>query len=90
MGPQKLINKHAKLVLSGLKLEKKCSKVQFSSSAFYLPQKPKNLNFFSNVFDAVIQPNICKRSSMKICCTNFPFLAYCEAYKTGICIQIPI
>ena len=63
MGPQKLINKHAKMVL---KFEKKCTKVQFSREV----KKKKQMDFFnfsfSNGFDVVMEPNICKHSSVYI------------------------
>ena len=66
MGPQKLINKQTKMVLGGLKFEKKCTKVQFSREV----KKKKQMDFFnfsfSNGFDVVMEPNICKRSSVYI------------------------
>ena len=66
MGPQKLINKQTKMVLGGLKFEKMCTKVQFSREV----KKKKQMDFlnfsFSNGFDAVMEPNICKHSSVYI------------------------
>ena len=66
MGPQKLINKQTKMVLGGLKFEKKCTKVQFSREV----KKKKQMDFFnfsfSNGFDVVMEQNISKRSSLKI------------------------
>ena len=70
MGPQKLINKQTKMVLGGLKFEKKCTKEQFSREVIlYICHKNKkkglSLNFtFSNGLDVVMEQNISKRSSL--------------------------